>query len=369
MVFQNASSQWLWQATLWIGFGTAAVTGLLLIALFALKWSKERQTHKEAKFQAIWQPLLMACALEDKLPATLPALNKEQKWLFIKLWVRLQATLKGAPNERLRLLGKQMGCALIARKLLASHHRSEKVFGLMALAYMHDEDDWQLLLPHLYQSRNTLAVYASIGLLKINPEQAAPLVIDQLLKRSDIDLITAASVLKPFRKHLHAALGNHIVEASKCSMENPTEYSSGSKIPEITWLFKMAHALDMNISTGVLLPFLQAQQPIDWVIGAMRLLKVPDGLIAVRELAQHGAWEIRNQVCLTLGKMGDASDIPLLTQLLMDPQWWVRYRAAQALIGLPFVARDDLNKLIASLPDRYARDMAQQVFAESLPSK
>jgi hypothetical protein len=367
-MFQNASSQSLWQATVWIGLGTAAVTVLLLIGLFALKWAKQRQAHKEAEFQTFWQPLLMACALEDKMPATIPALRKEQEWLFIKLWVRLQATLRGAPNERLRQLGQHMGCALIARKLLASHHKSEKVFGLMALAYMHDEADWPLLRPYLQQSGNTVAVYASIGLLKINPEQAAPLVIDQLLQRPDIDLINASSVFKPFRQHLHVALGNHIVEASKCALQRPTGSSTETAIKELTWLFKVAHALDMHISTGVLMPFLQAQQPIDWIIGALRLLKVPDALPAVRELAQHSAWEIRNQVCLTLSKMGDASDVPLLTQLLMDPQWWVRYRAAQALISLPFVAHDDLKKLIASLPDRYARDMAEQAFAESWPS-
>ena len=120
----------------------------------------------------------------------------------------------------------------------------------------------------------------------------------------------------------------------------------------------------MHISTGVLRPFLQASQPIDIIIGAMRLMKVPDGLPDIRSLAQHSSWEVRNQVSITLGQMGDASDVKLLTQLVMDSQWWVRYRAAQALIGLPFMATDALKTLITNLPDRYARDMAQQVFAE-----
>ena len=48
----------------------------------------------------------------------------------------------------------------------------------------------------------------------------------------------------------------------------------------------------------------------------------------------------------------------------MDAQWWVRYRAAQALTDLPFLPRAQLSALVADLPDRYARDMVQQVFVE-----
>lgn len=368
MVFQNPSPQWLWQVTLWIGLGTVGILALLLIALFGLKWSKQRQMRKEAQFQTVWQPVLMRSAMEDSLPSILPKLSPAEVWLFLKLWVRMQATLRGAPNQRLRQLGQHLGCGPIARKFLASHHRSEKVYGLMALAYLHEKEDWFLLLPYLQQERNTLAVYAALGLLRIDPEPAAPLVIEQLLRRPDLDLITAASVFKPFRQILHAALAQHLVEASRNCVTTPTAATTSDQNVALTWLFKIAHALDLHISTGILLPFLQAHQPVDTVIGAMRLLKVPDGLTAVRALAQHPAWEIRNQVCVTLASMGNASDLPLLTQLLMDTQWWVRYRAAMAMVQLPCVNRQELQALISSLPDRYARDMAQQVFAESWPA-
>ena len=338
--------------------GTAAIIGALLVALFWLKLSKKYQDEKAEKFQHIWQPILMACALGDPIEATLPKLSRAEEWLFIKLWVRMQTTLRGEPNERLRQLAIQLGCANMARRYLSSRHRSEQVYGLMTLAYLHEAADWERLLPYLSQARNSLAVYASIGLLQIDAPQAAPLVISQLLQRPDIDLLTAASVFKPFRKYLHQALSERVVEASQSPL------LQNSQASHLAWLFKISHALDMHISTGVLRPFLQATQPIDIIIGAMRLLKVPDALPDVRSLAQHSAWQVRNQVSITLGQMGDASDVKLLTQLVMDSQWWVRYRAAQALIGLPFMATDALKTLIANLPDRYARDMAQQVFAE-----
>lgn len=368
-MFNHASPQLFWQATLWIAFGTVAIIAALLVALFWLKLSKKYQDEKAEKFQNIWQPLLMACALGDPVVATLPTLSRAEEWLFIKLWVRMQTTLRGEPNERLRQIALQLDCANKARRYLSSRHRSEQVYGLMTLAYLHEDADWELLLPYLTQSRNSLAVYASIGLLQIDATKAAPLVISQLLQRPDIDLLTAASVFKPFRKYLHQALYERLVEAGQSqlnrnsgNLEEPQPQSSQAS--DLAWLFKISHALDMHISTGVLRPFLQATQPIDIIIGAMRLMKVPDGLPDIRSLAQHSSWEVRNQVSITLGQMGDASDIQLLSQLIMDSQWWVRYRAAQALIGLPFIETDALKTLIANLPDRYARDMAQQVFAE-----
>jgi hypothetical protein len=368
-VFAHASPQIFWQATLWIAFGTVAIIGMLLIALFWLKLSKKKQDEKAEKFQKIWQPILMDCALSDGIGAPTPQLAKAEEWLFIKLWVRMQTTLRGQPNDRLRHMALKLGCANIARRYLISKHRSEQVYGLMTLAYLHEATDWELLLPYLSQARNSLAVYASIGLLQIDAQRAAPLVISQLLQRPDIDLLTAASVFKPFRKQLHQALSEPIVEAGQERLSLGVQRFNNAPVPDtqtiqLTWLFKVAHALEMHISTGVLLPFLQTSQPIDLIIGAMRLVKVPDGLPAIRSLAQHKAWEVRNQVCITLGKMGDASDLQRLSQLMMDSQWWVRYRAAQALMGLPFIETEARDTLVANLPDRYARDMAKQVLAE-----
>jgi hypothetical protein len=51
-------------------------------------------------------------------------------------------------------------------------------------------------------------------------------------------------------------------------------------------------------------------------------------------------------------------------RLLADREWWVRYRAAQALVELPWLKRADLEALHATLDDRYAADMLAQVMAE-----
>jgi HEAT repeat protein len=81
-------------------------------------------------------------------------------------------------------------------------------------------------------------------------------------------------------------------------------------------------------------------------------------------LADHPDWQVRTQVAITLGRIGEAQDLDLLLSLLMDPLWWVRYRAAQSLASWHFLERAHLSQRIAALPDRYAQDMAQQIFTQ-----
>jgi HEAT repeat protein len=70
------------------------------------------------------------------------------------------------------------------------------------------------------------------------------------------------------------------------------------------------------------------------------------------------------QAVKALGRIGERADTARLAHLLADREWWVRYRAAQALVELPWLKRADLDALHATLDDRYAADMLAQVMAE-----
>jgi HEAT repeat protein len=70
------------------------------------------------------------------------------------------------------------------------------------------------------------------------------------------------------------------------------------------------------------------------------------------------------QAAKALGRIGGRADVERLVALLADREWWVRYRAAQALVELPWLKRADLDALRASLEDRFAADMLAQVMAE-----
>jgi len=62
--------------------------------------------------------------------------------------------------------------------------------------------------------------------------------------------------------------------------------------------------------------------------------------------------------------LGNSDDVNDLLPLLTDQQWWVRYRAAQAIGELLRRDKDKIASLSQAQTDRYATDMLAQVVAE-----
>jgi len=73
---------------------------------------------------------------------------------------------------------------------------------------------------------------------------------------------------------------------------------------------------------------------------------------------------VRVQAAVTLGRLGEDDDEERLVPLLSDRDWWVRYRAAQALSLLPHMREPKLKTIQAAQSDPFARDMLAQVMAE-----
>jgi hypothetical protein len=71
------------------------------------------------------------------------------------------------------------------------------------------------------------------------------------------------------------------------------------------------------------------------------------------------------QAARLVGRMGRPEDASRLEKLLADQEWWVRYRAAKALVALPGIGRASLERLRARLDDRYASDILGQALAEA----
>jgi hypothetical protein len=63
--------------------------------------------------------------------------------------------------------------------------------------------------------------------------------------------------------------------------------------------------------------------------------------------------------------VGEPCDRERLVQMLRDAEWWVRYRAAQALATRPFATPDEIVTMAAHLGDRFAHDIAVQALAEA----
>lgn len=343
-----------------VGGFTLAVTLLLLVVLFALKLLEQSRLRRDRLFDEVWHPLLVKTAVGESSPQVLPPLRPGDDWRFLKLWVRFQTTVKGASQERLRQLGWTLRCGQWARTWLDSPHRSEQIFGILCLGYLRDESAWEPLATRLQDARNSVFIYAAWALLQLAPDRAAPMVVDQLMRRRDLNVLQASTVLRPFRRGLNEQLTRRLSDAASLH----TASDAATAIVDVGWGLRLGWGLNLKPADDLLTPWLKPDQPIDLIIGALRLLQGPEGLDAVRALVAHPGWQVRTQVAVTLGRLGMPEDQERLMQLLMDAQWWVRYRAAQSLARTPFMSRQEVQARVAQLPDRYAREMAQQAFLE-----
>jgi len=76
---------------------------------------------------------------------------------------------------------------------------------------------------------------------------------------------------------------------------------------------------------------------------------------------QDQAWPVRAQAARTLGLLRSEIALLALPARLTDPAWWVRHHAAHALREFGNEGRRELKRIAAGSPDRYAREMAQEV--------
>lgn len=332
----------------WTGLGAALLTLGIALLILGLRIQRYWLDRHEQRFQQRWRPVLMQAMVGDPANA-LPALARRDRWRFLKLWNHMQESVRGDATQRLGALAEQLGCQRMARRLLASGSLTRRLFAILTLGHMRDGTAWDLLEFQLRQPGRVSSLYAARALIQIDLQRGVRTVVPHLLQRDDWEMVRIAILLQEFRDALGGVL---------------TSMLAG--LPAAHWprALQLAEALHLHVPADIVLPWLQAGQPADVLSAALRLSNDAEVRPAVRALAEHADWRVRVQAARALGRLGEASDVAVLTRLLSDPQWWVRYRAAGALSQLPFLSRSELRSVLAELQDRYAREISTQVFAE-----
>lgn len=90
----------------------------------------------------------------------------------------------------------------------------------------------------------------------------------------------------------------------------------------------------------------------------------PGALPAVRRGLEDQTWEVRTQAAICAGRIGFVELVPELAHMLGDPVWWVRFRAAEALLMLGAPGREALVAAASQGHSEQASRMAQIMLAE-----
>ncbi|TFW11498.1 HEAT repeat domain-containing protein [Massilia arenosa] len=345
MTSTQATDPWV-LAALWTGTAALALTLVLAAEIVFLRIRMRRAARREQAVIQQWRPLFAAAIAEDQ-PRHVPRVARQDRVAFLKLWVHLQASLRGSASRGLIEIGLRARADRAALRLLAGGNRSEALLGILTLGHLRDARHWDALVLHLDANDSLLSIYTGWAMVQADPWRAADMLVPRVLVRADWPLAQVVTIMQDGGAPLL-----HALEARLPAL------TDGALLRALRIMEGLRATLPPELHERLL-----GDPSMDVLIAALRLAAGPGVLPRVRALAAHEDWRVRVHAARTLGRIGESEDVDRLRTLLADSEWWVRHRAAEALASLPFLTPPDLEHMAGELQDRYGSAMLRHILA------
>lgn len=336
----------------WVGVGVFVVNIWLIGAILYQRY-RNLQTQKRDKISKNrWMPILVSSLAE--LPDNLPQIKPYERLLVLEFWQQVERVIRGESRDRLHELAYLLQIPQIARRFLESRQIDRQLIGISVLGSLKEQSSLAKLQAMVKKKNSYLSAAAAIALVKINIEQCSELVSCSICDRLDWSLALVVE--------LFSIEGNDLLISR--SIDKIWQLSDAK-------LYRVFRALEVS-QKHQLLPlipellhhFSDREEIIAVCLRILSSYKNAEHLDIIREYIEHPSSSIRVQVANGLSQMGTVEDESRLVSLLADPVWWVRYRAAQALVRLPSMNLTRLEQIKQSESDTFARDILTQVIAE-----
>ena len=337
---------------LWVGLAVLGVTLLLLLHTLLLRARLMRRQRHERQFVEKWRPLMMQGMTE--VPKFLPQVPQSEWHIFLSLWIHFQDTSHGESRLKLNQLAWTCGMDHAARQLLDHRSVRTRLTAVTTLGYLQEKNAWARLKNMVNDPHPLLSLASARALTQIDAKAALPELLPLFTRRHDWPL-----------NKITAILNEAGPEAASAPLTQIVESAAPEQFPRLVRLLDCAY--DEQALPALRRIMLAATD--DRVISAcLQALRDPRDAGFARAHVGHHSWFVRVQAVSALGRLGTRDDRNLLIAPLSDPVWWVRYRAAQALAGLPSVTLDEVRQIRENSSDRFAQDILAQVVAEKQPA-
>ena len=331
--------------------GVVIISGLvilMLIQVISFRIYSVYQNKVNQRGKQIWRPILAQIMLS--YPETIPSLEKKHLLVFLHEWNRFYSILRGESLTRLQRLSSHKNLDRIAYQYINSRNIRKQLQGIVTLGHMQDYSVWDKLIDFIHSKHAILSLTAAQALVDIDSKNAIRFLLPHIIKRRDWPVARVATLLNSANPGELSILLNQAIKQS------PEE-----DIPYLLGFLDSSH-----FDPGICNLYQQLGNSHDSkvIAACINAATESQGLELARKHARNPQLYIRLHVARTLGRLGSKADLKILIKLMSDPEWWVRYRSAQAVTQLPFINANDLEKLHSQLDDRYARDILQQAISE-----
>lgn len=275
---------------------------------------------------------------------------------FLFLWNYLHESLRGNSKEYLNSLAHNLKIDDSGYKWLRSRSLRKKILAINTFGNLRERKAYDEIERLTHHRDPIISLWAWRALLRIDFEETLGQHFSMIAERKDWSPTFVAKVLLESDKDLLSEPLVRLVEES---------YEKNVGERQLARLISYLNVVHVRSSSPLIHKILAESAQTEVVIACLRLVKSDESLERVRELIKSERWEIRLQVVQTLGRLGHDEDLELLIDSLNDLDWWVRYRAASALMIMPSMTEEKIADLAENLPNEFARDILRQVLAEN----
>ena len=337
---------------LWSIAAVLATTIVLFVYTMGLRLATSSGMKRRARFLEDWRPVFSSAALSLQAAESqpLPRITRSDRVNLLEEWNRSRSIVDGNAAGYLIALALRTGIPDLASKLFRHRRVRSKILAVQTFGHLRDRtrrDDVRQVLDH---ENTALSITAAVALVEIDPDYAVSVVIPMIEKRRDWPK-NRVSIL------LRMAGSERISEPMYRAIRSADNDGK-------TYLLQFARLVEAEVLDALVDDLIRHSNDAGVLNAALKLVSGSRGVPRLAALTQHDAWFVRMQAAKVLGRIGQQEHLSLLESLLDDREWWVRYRASQAIASLPFMGPNQLRQLQMRQTDPFAADILQQSYAE-----
>ncbi len=331
----------------------ASLTVVLFLYSLGLRAARILHDRDLERLRIRWWPIIARATMTDDLDekSDLRVLRRGSRAKLLREWCRFRTLVRGSGSISLGLLAKELGLLRVARRLLRRRSVSNKLLAVQALGFLRDLESWNEIEALLEHENVTISIMAATALVHINAKAAIGLIIPMIGKRPSWPRTQVGRILN--------LAGPDVVTGPLCRAIETADSD------EACCLLQFYESAFINDIDSLVARLLTTRSEPALAAAALKSVRGHLPTRMIEGLTKHKAWFVRMQAASLLGRFGRREDYRILEPLLSDTEWWVRYRAAQAITKLPFLGPNALRKLRDRQQDPYARDILRQALAEA----
>lgn len=308
-------------------------------------WRKRRVEYlrkQDERMTQTWRPIFAECAVMNVLPPMLPRIERGSLPAFMSLWLYWLSMTDGDARKNLLGLGRDIGLQHSALELIESGGLKGLLIGMDVVGVLGYRKGLRAIRSMIRGDDSEMSLLASRSLLRAGYRHAWSIVMGEIEKPEKWSAARIESLI------IDAGLADDVA----MDLWSIARKSTPARCAK---LLRVIIALNAAKARPIIRLVLSSPTAFDSRILTVALQGVEDPREAglVRSFLRHKKSYVRMAAASALGRVGVKADAWSIANLLWDPSWWTRTRAAEAIVELFKGDYTQLDKMQMGVIDPY----------------